>query len=213
KNIKTNDKGAFMFTDLPADQNLLFAVDESDTKIKEQTKLLILDQKGNVIREIVKKGGKFTFTVLPSEEKTLGRLYMDDPWLAVTKLKKDNLDGTITNAENLYYDYGKADLKPEAKKILDKIIYIMKEDPQLHVVLESHTDSRSSYGFNIRLSRLRAKTAVEYMIASGIPKDRLRGKGFGETRLTNECKEGKVCTEEQHAKNRRTEFRIQRRKK
>lgn len=213
KKIQTDDKGSFMFSDLPADQNLLFAVDESDAKIKDQNKLLILDSKGNVIREIVKSGGKFTFTILPSEEKTLGRLYMDDPWLAVTRLKKDNLDGTITNAEHLYYDYGKADLLPEAKKILDKIIYIMKEDPQLHVVLESHTDSRSSYGFNIRLSRLRAKTAVDYMIASGIPKDRLRGKGFGEIRPTNECKDGKVCTEEQHAKNRRTEFRIQRKKK
>ncbi|HEX8514791.1 MAG TPA: OmpA family protein [Bacteroidia bacterium] len=210
--IMTDDKGSFKFSNLPADEKLVFALDENDTRFANMKVIYIADEKGNIIREIVKSGGKFIFTVLPSEEKSLGRIYIDDPWLAVTKLKHDNLGGEITNAENLYYDYGKADLLPEAKKILDKIIYIMKEDPKLYVVLESHTDSRSSYGFNIRLSRLRAKTAVDYMIASGIPKERLRGKGFGELKPVNDCRDGKQCSEEQYAKNRRTEFRIQRRK-
>jgi outer membrane protein OmpA-like peptidoglycan-associated protein len=213
QSIKTDDKGSFMFSDLPADKQLLFNVDGNDPRIKDQKVLYILDEKGNVMKEITRSGNKFVFTVLPGEEKKLGRIYMDDPWLAVTKLKRDNLSGQITNAENLYYNYGKADLLPEAKKILDKVIYIMKEDPQLYVILESHTDSRSSYGFNIKLSRLRAKTAVDYMIASGIPENRLRAKGFGETKLVNKCKDGRVCTEEEHARNRRTEFVIKRKKK
>lgn len=213
QSIKTDENGSFMFTNLPADKNLRFALDENDLKLKDLQTIYILDEKGNTIKVIVKSGGKFIFNVLPSEEKALGKLYMEDPWLAVTKLRKDNLNGVITNIENLYYDYGKADLLPEAKKILDKIIYIMKEDPQLRVVLESHTDCRSSYGFNIKLSRLRAETAVEYMIASGIPKGRIRGKGFGETKPMNKCKDGVPCTEDQYARNRRTEFKIVRKKK
>lgn len=211
--IKTDEKGSFMFTNLPTDKNLLFAVDESDSKVRDLKILYIIDEKGNVLKEIIKKGGKFIFEVLASEEKILGKIYIEDPWLAVTKLRKDNLSGVITNIENLYYDYGKADLLPEAKKILDKVIFIMKEDPQLHVVLESHTDCRSSYGFNIKLSRLRAKTAVDYMISSGIPKERIKGKGFGEMRPINKCKDGISCSEEQYAKNRRTEFKIVRNKR
>jgi outer membrane protein OmpA-like peptidoglycan-associated protein len=213
QSIKTDDKGSFMFTNLPSDKKLLFAVDENDPNVKDLKILYIVDEKGNILKEIVKSGGKFIFSVLPSEEKALGKMYIEDPWLAVTKLKRDNLSGVITNIENIYYDYGKADLLPEAKKILDKVIYIMKEDPQLHLVLESHTDSRSSYGFNIKLSRLRANTAVDYMIASGIPKERIRGKGFGEMKPINKCKDGVPCTEADYAKNRRTEFKIVRKKK
>jgi outer membrane protein OmpA-like peptidoglycan-associated protein len=213
KSIRTDEKGSFNFSDLPADKKLLFSLDENDPRIKGMKVIYIVDDKGKVLKEVVKNEGKFVFSVLPSEEKVLGRIYIEDPWLAVTKLKRDNQSGVITNVENLYYNYGKADLLPEAKKILDKVIFIMKEDPQLYVVLESHTDSRSSYGFNIRLSRLRAQTAVDYMIASGIPAERLRGKGFGEMKPVNRCKEGRACSEEEHAKNRRTEFRIHRRKK
>ncbi|MDF2438975.1 MAG: OmpA family protein [Bacteroidota bacterium] len=213
QSIRTDDKGSFVFSNLPTDENLMFSINGDDAAVKDLKIIYIIDENGKVIKEVIKTGGKFIFTILPSEEKSLGRIYIEDPWLAVTKLRKDNASGVITNAENLYYDYGKADLLPEAKKILDKIIFIMKEDAQLHVVLESHTDSRSSYGFNIKLSRLRAKTAVDYMIASGIPKDRIKGKGFGEMKPVNKCKEGVACSEEEFAKNRRTEFKIIRKKK
>lgn len=212
KKIKTNEKGAFLFSELPADKNLLFSVDENDAVMKNVKMVYILDKNGSVVKEVIKKNGKFSFTILPEEEKTLGRIYTEDTWLAVSQLKKDNASGVITNVENLYYDYGKADLLPEAKQVLDKVIGIMKEDEKLKVVVESHTDSRSSYGFNIRLSRQRAQVVVDYMIGSGISKDRVKGKGFGETRPINKCKDGVQCSEEEFAKNRRTEFKIYRRK-
>ncbi|MBP7810661.1 MAG: OmpA family protein, partial [Bacteroidia bacterium] len=54
----------------------------------------------------------------------------------------------------------------------------------------------------------RAKTAVDYMIAKGISKTRLKAVGYGESKLLNKCKDGVECTDDEHAKNRRTEFKI-----
>ena len=58
------------------------------------------------------------------------------------------------------------------------------------------------------LSQKRAKAAVDYMIAKGIDKSRLKAIGYGETRLLNHCKSDVTCSEEEHAINRRTEFKI-----
>jgi outer membrane protein OmpA-like peptidoglycan-associated protein len=58
------------------------------------------------------------------------------------------------------------------------------------------------------LSQKRAKAAVDYIISKGIDKSRLKAVGFGESKLLNNCKNDAPCTEEEHAKNRRTEFKI-----
>jgi outer membrane protein OmpA-like peptidoglycan-associated protein len=78
------------------------------------------------------------------------------------------------------------------------------------IELGSHTDCRSSAQSNLALSDKRAKSSVQYIISKGISKDRISGKGFGETRLINDCGcEGNVkstCSEAEHQLNRRTEF-------
>jgi len=80
------------------------------------------------------------------------------------------------------------------------------------IELGSHTDCRASYAYNIRLSDNRAKSSAAYIKQRITKPERIYGKGYGETKLVNECEcEGKVivpCTEEQHQMNRRTEFRI-----
>ena len=60
----------------------------------------------------------------------------------------------------------------------------------------------------MELSSKRANTAVNYIIKNGIPENRISGKGYGETQLINNCGNGIVCSEEEHAKNRRTEFKV-----
>ena len=78
----------------------------------------------------------------------------------------------------------------------------------MNIELSSHTDSRSSDAFNLALSQKRAKAAVDYIISKGINKSRLKAVGYGETKLLNNCKNDAPCSEEEHAKNRRTEFKI-----
>ena len=109
---------------------------------------------------------------------------------------------------NIYYDYSKWDILPDAAKELDLLISFMKENPELKVELNSHTDSRGNDFFNLDLSQRRAESAVNYVISHGISAARIKGTGYGETHLLNRCANGVNCTAQEHRQNRRTEIYI-----
>ncbi|MBK8557392.1 MAG: OmpA family protein [Lewinellaceae bacterium] len=79
--------------------------------------------------------------------------------------------------------------------------------PELRVEINSHTDSRASTTLTRNL-RKRALNVVDYLVSKGIKRSRLEYHGYGETQLVNQCANGVECTEEEHAANRRTEFRV-----
>lgn len=112
----------------------------------------------------------------------------------------------------IYFDLGKAVIRKDAAVELDKIVKIMNEYPNMYIELGSHTDCRGNAKANTVLSTKRAKASAAYIMKSGIDKSRIIGKGYGELKLINGCAcEGKVkptCSEEEHSKNRRTEFLI-----
>lgn len=110
--------------------------------------------------------------------------------------------------ENIFYDFDKWDILPESKIELDKLVKIMDENPNWKVELGSHTDSRGIDSYNEILSQKRSDSAVGYIVGSGIGKDRIIAKGYGETQLVNQCGNGVNCTEKEHRENRRTEFTI-----
>lgn len=213
QSVKTDANGSFQFTNLPVDQQILFALDEGDAKLKSLNKILLTNAKGVVVKEFTRTNGKFNFTILPADHNKMGVLYVDDPWLKVLLLKDQAKKDSLTIVENVYYNYGESKILPEAAKTLDKVINIMKNNPMLVIDMAAHTDSRSTVEFNLKLSEQRAKAAVDYILKGGISKDRISGKGYGESRLINKCADGVECTEEEHAKNRRTEFKILSKKK
>ncbi|NNC69931.1 MAG: OmpA family protein, partial [Flavobacteriaceae bacterium] len=86
------------------------------------------------------------------------------------------------------------------------IVQIMKETPVLMIEAGSHTDSRGPKAYNQKLSERRAKSTVDYIVSKGISKDRIIAKGYGESQLINNCKDGVRCGIEKHKLNRRTEF-------
>jgi outer membrane protein OmpA-like peptidoglycan-associated protein len=110
----------------------------------------------------------------------------------------------------IYFDLGKPTIRPDAAIELDKIVAVMNEYPNMSIELGSHTDCRSAAALNLKLSAARAKTSAAYIVKKGIAANRITGKGYGETKLLNNCAcEGKIssnCSEEEHTKNRRTEF-------
>jgi len=108
---------------------------------------------------------------------------------------------------NIYYDYGKSDIRDDVRSELDKLVKIMDENP-IKAELGSHTDSRGKAEFNNKLSQDRADAAVNYIIHAGIDRNRITAKGYGESLLTNNCADGVECTEEEHQANQRTEFKI-----
>lgn len=135
----------------------------------------------------------------------------NDSTLTCFKLPKDLLLSKLQINQitrlNIYYDLDKWDIKDEAKILLDSLVTIMKSHP-ITAELSSHTDSRASVEYNNVLSEKRAKSAVDYIISQGIGASRITSKGYGESKLVNHCADGVVCSEAEHAVNRRTEFRI-----
>jgi outer membrane protein OmpA-like peptidoglycan-associated protein len=110
--------------------------------------------------------------------------------------------------ENIYYDFDKWNIRPDAATELDKLVRVMKDNPRIKIELGSHTDCRGSDKYNDRLSQRRAESAVSYIISKGISADRITAHGYGESVLLNKCDDGVECTEQEHQWNRRTEFKV-----
>lgn len=106
--------------------------------------------------------------------------------------------------ENIFYDYNKSDVRPDAAVELDKLVQILVDNPAITIELSSHTDSRGKDAYNQKLSQARAQSAVAYIVSKGIAKNRITAKGYGETRPV--VKDAK--TEEEFQINRRTEFKV-----
>ncbi len=106
--------------------------------------------------------------------------------------------------ENIFYDYDKANIRPDAAVELDKLVQVLQDNPKITIELSSHTDARGSDAYNQDLSQRRAESAVEYIISKGIDRARITAKGYGESRPV--VKNAK--TEEEHQRNRRTEFKV-----
>jgi ABC-type Fe3+-hydroxamate transport system substrate-binding protein len=103
---------------------------------------------------------------------------------------------------------GELKILQETRPAFDQLIKIMKLHPDLIIELGWHTDSRDYDEVNKRLSQNRADVAVTYIVNNGIEKNRIVGKGYGESKLVNKCKNGVQCTEEEHRMNRRIEYKI-----
>ena len=128
-------------------------------------------------------------------------------------LEKEVKDlGELVKIEPINFDLGKAIIRPDAAKELDKIVEVMNRYPYMVIELGAHTDCRGSKASNDALSQKRATASAEYIKKRITAPERIFGKGYGETRLLNDCEcEGpkvSTCSEEDHAINRRTEFRV-----
>ena len=110
--------------------------------------------------------------------------------------------------ENVLYDFNKINIREDAAIELDKLVVILKDNPNMIIELSSHTDSRGSDDYNMFLSNQRAEEAVRYILLKGIASDRLVAKGYGEIKLINGCEDGVDCSKEEHQVNRRTEIKV-----
>ncbi len=202
----TDAFGNFKFVNLPSDKSYMIIINEEDAPANIK-KIYIANEKGNIIRTFIFDKNFYKYELLPEDRISLTEIFVEDPWLKIKDIKENKKESIIV-IENIYYDYGKWNITSQAATILDKVVNIMKENPNIYIELSSHTDSRSSAEFNLELSKKRAKSAVDYIISKGIDKNRISGVGMGESKLINYCSDGVECTEEQHAQNRRTEFKV-----
>ncbi len=114
----------------------------------------------------------------------------------------------LAGLKKIYYDFNKANIRPDAALELDKVVKLMtKTYPEMIIKLEAHTDPVGSHNYNDQLSERRAKSAYEYLIANGVPQNHILSyKGFGKRVPINGCTSKKDCSPEELELNRRTEF-------
>lgn len=199
------------------------------------TKVVLLDEHDVIIDEVFTKiDGKYKFRVYSEENYNLiaqkeNYFTTRKPFSTIGKsLDKSKLEKMVTNVEftmdlaldiiviekpiileNIYYDLDKSYIRADAALELDKMVILMNDNPDIFIELSSHTDIRADHDYNQKLSQRRAKSAVDYIISQGIDANKLKPKGYGEShpRVRN------AQTEEEHQRNRRTEFKVLRYKK
>ncbi|MEN3045921.1 MAG: OmpA family protein [Candidatus Hydrothermales bacterium] len=102
----------------------------------------------------------------------------------------------------IYFDFDKADIKPESEPALREIAKFLKENPEIKVYIVGHTDNVGKLEYNMDLSRRRAQSVVEELVKKyGISRDRLKAFGVGPL-----CPVASNDTEEGRTKNRRVEI-------
>ncbi len=146
--------------------------------------------------------------------------------LTVDRNKSDDIDETfklikieigqdlskLLHLNPIYYATGSFEILNESKKELDKIIELLNNNQDIAIELGSHTDCRGDENKNLTLSIQRAEKATKYIQDKITNPNRIKGVGYGEKKLLMNCpcdkKSKKMCSEEEHQQNRRTEFNI-----
>jgi peptidoglycan-associated lipoprotein len=218
-------------------QGITYAADSVDgqRKILANTKVSLIDANGDVLQDFTTgNDGKFLFRIYENEDyemtgetdgylvkrqtyttkgksvdpKTLKDLVTNITYDTILVLDKIELQ-KIFILENIYYDFNKHNIRPDAAKELDKLVQLLIDNPEIKIELSSHTDSIDDESYNIQLSQRRAESAVRYMVERGIAPDRMVAKGYGEGKpiARNTNRDG-TDNPAGRQRNRRTEFKI-----
>jgi len=146
----------------------------------------------------------FSFGGTPSDVEHFG-LYI----LEIEKMKQEVDAKAMFDAINkvgfiaLYINFetGKSDIKPESQPIVDQIVEMLKQNSDLKISIEGHTDNVGSDKLNKTLSENRAKSVMNALVSAGIEKSRLSSKGWGSSKPIADN-----STEDGRFKNRRVEI-------
>ena len=106
--------------------------------------------------------------------------------------------------QNIYFDFDKYDIRPDAATELDRLATLLQQNPTLRILIGAHTDTNGSEQYNIKLSNNRAKSVVEYLVNKGINPKRLTAIGYGESQPLIYPE----LSDADEQANRRAEFRI-----
>jgi len=205
-------------------EGLTFQGQGENTILPEVMVSLKAEDQTLIAKKLSNDSGAFTFEIKPDMEyKLIGQkttYYSDSLVFHTRNLKVSDTVRVTLHLEplfeigkkfvlqDIYYDFDQSNIRSDAAAILNEVMRIMRSNPTLKIELSSHTDSRGSDNYNMKLSHRRAQSAVDYLVSRGIARDRMQAKGYGESQLMNNCSNGMRCSGEAHQENRRTEIRV-----
>jgi outer membrane protein OmpA-like peptidoglycan-associated protein len=206
----TNKNGDFSFMHLPYNKQIFITAENEKSVLESFSNILVFDNQDNLIKLVsLVKGEQFNYKPLSTEQSKLSEIYVDDPWLSIIEkeLNSKNKPGNKqTIIENILFEFNKAELQSQSQLTLDKIVLAMQSNQNFTIELSAHSDSKGSDAYNLKLSEQRAIASKNYIISKGINANRIKAKGFGETKLLNNCGNNSICSDDEHAVNRRLEF-------
>lgn len=103
----------------------------------------------------------------------------------------------------VFFDYDKSELKSESYPELERVIELMRANPNIRMRFEGHTDDQGDNAYNQTLSEKRVKSVVDYIASGGIEAARMESAGFGESKPLVDG-----ITDEARAMNRRVEMKV-----
>jgi OOP family OmpA-OmpF porin len=173
------------------------------TRVEDCTYLLALEQ-GHRYRIEAKKDGHFSSgTDVNTHELKASTTFNKEIVLEKIPERPIVLEGIL-------YEYNSAELTKDAKNTIDTtLLLILQRNPDIIIEIGSHTDSRGTDEYNLKLSQKRAQSVIKYLASAGISDRRLQATGYGESQpiAPNEHPD-RTDNPEGRALNRRTEFRI-----
>lgn len=120
---------------------------------------------------------------------------------------KENEKGDVQiQLEKIYFDFDKSNIRTDAATTLDVLVALMNKYPTMEVEVSAHTDARGKDQYNLKLSKKRAASTLEYLVSKGIERSRLKSIGYGEMQPLNNCDKEGICEDEEYDINRRCEF-------
>src|SRR5690554_6937154 len=167
----------------------------------------------NATIHILGKNGEVISSIKPTDSNAFVYVRLSDENRVITltnelEKKIKIADNELFNLPILYFGLNEAELTDESKESLKKLLILLDKNPEISLELSGHTDSRGSEAYNLNLSQQRINTVVNFLASQGVRRERLVGKGYGESQLLNHCADNVECDENEHALNRRTEIRI-----
>ncbi|SEW17875.1 WD40-like Beta Propeller Repeat [Chitinophaga arvensicola] len=185
-----------------------------DTVRRKTIRKMTLDATGRYTFEVdpqryykivAEKDNYFTKAIYFNTDSLVRIDSMDNPTLC---LKHYEIEKPIV-LNNIYYDFGKATLRPESKIVLDTVVDMLNDNPKLTIEMSAHTDSVGSVKFNDKLSQERAQSCVDYLISRGVSPERLIAKGYGKSKpIAPNSLPNHKDNPEGRQMNRRTEFKV-----
>lgn len=120
--------------------------------------------------------------------------------LAALKARKTDR-GVVIPVEDVLFEFGRAELRPEARSHLTRIAALLREYPERDLLIEGHTDDVGSDAFNVALSERRAASVLGFLAGAGISPRRMASRGLGESQPL-----ASNATDEGRSQNRRVEL-------
>ena len=203
QSVVLDDKGGFLIKEINT-QFPLTIVLKSTSKVTEEQPVFLTSENGEIISSITKTDNGYEYNLLEGEMTFLKPMFNNESAV------KPNLDKSM---KELYmidqlFSAKETILSKEAIAKLNTIVAKLKENPKTKLEILTHTDSNGDSKVNTGLSLKQSTSIANYLVSKGILKTRIKAIGKGEEEILNKCKDGVTCSDEEHKKNRRTEFKF-----